>query len=136
MGSVYSIHSQMKFKDKDKAIKILQAKISRGEEEHTDYGLDTYRKSENLDINDIDDLIAVFIGIGRMFDVANDDNGWTTYSNGFDATYGWESVMMEMFEELAPVLEDGSDLSLIVMMEPMCWLLKMENVFKRNEVMR
>ena len=59
MGSVYSIHSQMKFKDKDKAIKILQAKISRGEEEHTDYGLDTYRKSENLDINDIDDLIAV-----------------------------------------------------------------------------
>ena len=44
MGSVYSIHSQMKFKDKDKAIKILQAKISRGKEEHTDYGLDTYRK--------------------------------------------------------------------------------------------
>ena len=84
MGSVYSIYSQMKFKDKNKAIKILQAKISRGKEEHTDYGLDTYRKSENLDINDIDDLIAVFIGIGRMFDVANDDNGWTTYSNGFD----------------------------------------------------
>lgn len=61
MGSVYSIYSQMKFKDKNKAIKILQAKISRGKEEHTDYGLDTYRKSENLDINDIDDLIAVFI---------------------------------------------------------------------------
>ena len=99
MGSVYSIYSQMKFKDKNKAIKILQAKISRGKEEHTDYGLDTYRKSENLDINDIDDLIAVFIGIGKMFDVANDDDGWTTYSNGFDATYGWESVMMEMFAE-------------------------------------
>lgn len=63
MGSVYSIHSQMKFKDKDKAIKILQEKISRGEEEHTDYGLDTYRKSENLDINDIDDLIAVFMSM-------------------------------------------------------------------------
>ena len=110
MGSVYSIHSQMKFKDKNKAIKILQAKISRGKEEHTDYGLDTYRKSENLDINDIDDLIAVFIGVGKMFDVANNDDGWTTYSNGFDATYGWESVMMEMFEELASVLEDGSDL--------------------------
>lgn len=110
MGSVYSIHSQMKFKDKDKAIKILQEKISRGEEEHIDYGLDTYRKSENLDINDIDDLIAVFIGIGKMFDVANDDDGWTTYDNGFDASYGWESVMMEMFEELAPVLEDASDL--------------------------
>lgn len=110
MGSVYSIHSQMKFKDKDKAIKILQAKISRGEEEHIDYGLDTYRKSENLDINDIDDLIAVFIGIGKMFDVVNDDDGWTTYDNGFDASYGWESVMMEMFEELAPVLEDASDL--------------------------
>jgi hypothetical protein len=45
----------MKFKDKNKAIKILQAKISRGKEEHTDYGLDTYRKSENLDINDSDD---------------------------------------------------------------------------------
>lgn len=65
MGSVYSIHSQMKFKDKNKAIKILQEKIGRGKEEHIDYGLDTYRKSENLDINDIDDLIAVFIGIGK-----------------------------------------------------------------------
>lgn len=100
MGSVYSIHSQMKFKDKNKAIKILQEKIGRGKEEHIDYGLDTYRKSENLDINDIDDLIAVFIGIGKMFDVANDDDGWTTYDNGFDASYGWESVMMEMFKEL------------------------------------
>lgn len=46
----------------------------------------------------------------KLRQLANDDNGWTTYSNGFDATYGWESVMMEMFEELAPVLEDGSDL--------------------------
>lgn len=48
MGSVYSIYSQMKFKDKNKAIKILQAKISRGKEEHTDYGLDTYRKIREL----------------------------------------------------------------------------------------
>ena len=42
MGSVYSIHSQMKFKDKNKAIKILEEKIGRGKEEHIDYGLDTY----------------------------------------------------------------------------------------------
>lgn len=56
------------------------------------------------------DFTAPEIAGYAMFDVANDDNGWTTYSNGFDATYGWESVMMEMFEELAPVLEDGSDL--------------------------
>ena len=111
MGSVYSIYSQMKFKDKNKAIKILQAKIQQRKRKSI-LIMDWIhiRKSENLDINDIDDLIAVFIGIGKMFDVANDDDGWTTYSNGFDATYGWESVMMEMFEELAPVLEDGSDL--------------------------
>ena len=43
---------------------------------------------------------AVFIGIGKMFDVANDDDGWTTYDNGFDASYGWESVMMVMLLSL------------------------------------
>lgn len=32
------------------------------------------------------------------------------YYNGFDASYGWESVMMEMFEILAPFLEDKSEM--------------------------
>lgn len=110
MGSVYSIRAKLKFKDKKKAIKILQDKINRGKEEHVDYGLDTYRKSDNLDINDIDDLVSVFLGSGDMFDIENLDDGWTVYDNGFDASYGWEDVMIEMFEELESVLEDNSDL--------------------------
>lgn len=112
MGSVYSIRAKLKFKDKKKAIKILQDKINRGKEENVDYGLDTYRKSENLDINDINDLISVFLIAGRELesDVEDLDDGWVIYDNGFEASYGWESVMMEMFKELAPVLEDGSDL--------------------------
>lgn len=112
MGSVYSIRAKLKFKDKKKAIKILQDKINRGKEENVDYGLDTYRKSDNLDINDIDDLISVFLIAGRELesDVEDLDDGWVIYDNGFEASYGWESVMMEMFKELAPVLEDGSDL--------------------------
>ena len=110
MGSAYSVRAKMKFKDIDKAIEILQNKINRAEEENINYGLDTYRKAEELDFNDIDDLIAVFIGPGNMFDVDNQDDGWVVYNNGFDASYGWESVMMEIFMELAPVLEDTSDL--------------------------
>ena len=35
---------------------------------------------------------------------------WIRYENGFDASYGWESVMMEMFELIAPYLADGSEL--------------------------
>lgn len=110
MGSTYSVRSKMKFKDIDKAIEILQNKINRAEKENINYGLDTYRKAEELDLSDIDDLIAVFIGPGNMFDVDNYDDGWVVYHNGFNASYGWESVMMEMFMELAPVLEDTSDL--------------------------
>lgn len=34
------------------------------------------------------------------------------YSNDFDASYGWESVMIEVFEALVPVLRDGSTLDL------------------------
>ena len=110
MGSAYSVRAKMKFKDVNKAIEILQNKINRAEEENINYGLDTYRKAEELDLSDIDGLIAVFIGPGNMFDVDNQDDGWIVYDNGFDAFYGWESVMMEMFMELAPVLEDTSDL--------------------------
>lgn len=110
MGSVYSVRAKMKFKDVNKAIEILQNKINRADEENINYGLDTYRKTEELDLDDIDDLIAVFIGPGKMFDVDNQDDGWVVYNNGFDASYGWESVMMEMFIELTPVLEDTSDL--------------------------
>lgn len=110
MGSVYSIRAKLKFKDKEKAIKILQDKINRGKEENVDYGLDTYRKSENLDINDIDDLVSVFLCPGNMSTIEKLDNDWTIYDDGFDTSYGWEDVMMEMFEELESVLEDKSNL--------------------------
>ena len=33
-----------------------------------------------------------------------------TYSNAFNASYGWEVVMIEMFETITPFLEDGSEL--------------------------
>lgn len=34
------------------------------------------------------------------------------YSNDFDASYGWESVMIAVFKALVPVLRDGSTLDL------------------------
>lgn len=34
------------------------------------------------------------------------------YSNDFDASYGWESIMIEVFKALVPVLRDGSTLDL------------------------
>lgn len=41
-----------------------------------------------------------------------DVDGFKAFSNGFDASYGWETVMEQAFEVMAKYLEDGSELSL------------------------
>lgn len=111
MGSCYYVKLKVKLKDEAKAIKALQDKISRADKEHINYGFNSCLKNKNYDLNVFDDLIRVFLAEHQNdFTIKHTKKGFTRYTSGFDATYGWESVMMEMFEELAPVLEDGSDL--------------------------
>lgn len=99
MGQCYSIELSLKLKDRTKAISSLNAKIARAGMEHCRYNL------EGKDTDSLDDLLRVFLTDTMKFD------GETYYSD-FDASYGWESVLMDMFECLSDCLEDGSSIKI------------------------
>lgn len=110
MGQTYDVNLRVRFKDEQGARKALLAKIGRANEEKVLYG-ERGLRAMGFDLdNDIWDLMSVFFcGWGqRLKETANKD--WL-YS-GFDASYGWERVMMEAFEEIAPYLEEGSEIKI------------------------
>lgn len=111
MGSCYYVKLKVKLKDEEKAIKALQDKISRADKEHIDYGFNSCLKNKNYDLNVFDDLVKVFLAEHQNdFTIEYTKKGFTRYTSGFDASYGWEIVMIEMFTEIAPYLEDKSKL--------------------------
>lgn len=61
MGSCYWVKLKVKLNNKAKAIKALQDKISRAKEENVDYGLTSYVKHKNYNLNNFDDLIKIFL---------------------------------------------------------------------------
>ena len=110
MGQTYDVNLRVRFKDEKGARKALLAKIGRANEEKVLYD-ERGLRAMGFDLdNDIWDLMSVFFcGWGqRLKETANKD--WL-YS-GFDASYGWERVMMEAFEEIAPYLEEGSEIKI------------------------
>lgn len=109
MGQCYDVNLRVRFKDDKGAKQELFKKIGRAKEEHVLYDMQGLRM-KGFDFDNIWDLMSVFFcGWGqRLKDAA--DKGWL-YSC-FDASYGWESVMIDAFERLAPYLEDGSEIKI------------------------
>ena len=98
----------MRFRDEDGAKKALQAKLDRHEKERVNYNLDHFKKL-GIGTDNLHDLMGIFFGgwQGRLETFpAPGDRDWL-YAD-FDACYGWEGVMMDAFEAIAPYLADGS----------------------------
>ena len=111
---------RVRFKDEKGAKNALFAKVSRGRQEHVIYDMQGLRmKGFDFD-NNIWDLMAVFFcGWGERFYEQGDwekikgtpkEGAWVWA--GFDASYGWENVMMEAFEDIAPFIEEGSEIKI------------------------
>ena len=58
-----------------------------------------------------DDLMRIFLAgwKGQEVKVRADNDCFKVYENSFNASYGWESVMITMFEEMSYCLENGSE---------------------------
>lgn len=106
MGQCYSVNLRVRFRDEDGAKKALQAKLDRHEEDHVNYNLDHFTGELGLSTDNLHDLMGIFFGgwKGKLEPSTTDD--WE-YAD-FDASYGWEGVMINAFEEIAPYLADGS----------------------------
>ena len=106
MGQCYSVEIKARFRDEDGAKKALQAKLDRHEEDFVNYNLDHFTGELGLSTDNLHDLMGIFFGgwKGKLEPSTTDD--WE-YAD-FDASYGWESLMMDAFEVIAPYLADGS----------------------------
>lgn len=105
MGQCYSVEIKVRFTDEEGAKKALQEKLARHEEERINYNLEHF-KEIGIGTDNLPDLMGIFFGgwNGKLTPIENDE--WC-YAD-FDSSYGWEGVMMDAFEEIAPYLTNGS----------------------------
>ncbi len=119
MGQTYDVNLRVRFKDEAGAKRALFAKIGRAKEERVLYDMQGLRM-KGFDFDNIWDLMSVFFcGWGQKFHQQGDweknhemqkEGVWLW--SGFDASYGWENVMMDAFEKIAPYLEDDSEIKI------------------------
>ena len=107
MGACYSVDLKVNFIDEEGAVKALNEHMVK--DTRADYSLEEYA---NIGVtpDTFDGLMKILLAeTQRKVDIY--DNGkFKVYENDFDASYGWESVMMEWFEALAPFLANGSQM--------------------------
>ena len=108
MGQTYDVNLRVRFKDEQGAIKAMQNLL-------TVNGKDTLEdrsKRTGLDYNTIDGCLRHFYADwehGYKWTPTTDPD---VLSGDFNASYAWEELMMDAFAEIAPYLEDGSEIKI------------------------
>ena len=103
MSACYAVNVELRVKDEAKVIETLQNKINRAKEENVDYGIEEVPTT-------LKELLGIFfVEHQEMYNYKRVGN-WYMVDSGFNASYGWEVVMIEMFKEITPYLEDKSEL--------------------------
>lgn len=107
MGACYSVALKAKLLDESGAIKALQEHIAN--DTGVNYSLDDLAK-EGTTTETFDGLMRIFLAGWKIcpFTVETDKD-FVIYTNDFDASYGWEMVMIDMFYTLTPFLDNKSE---------------------------
>ena len=105
MSACYSVNVELRVKKdcEEKVIETLQNKIKRAKEENVDYGLKEIP-------NTLKELLGVFFVSHGDYYNYKQVGTWYMIDSAFNASYGWESVMITMFKEITPYLENKSEL--------------------------
>ena len=115
MSACYTIELNMKFKSPESmsdAVRSLQEYIKKDAE--TDYDLESYA-ADGIGTENIDDLMKIFLSDRKRQRITITDSGeWKNYSTDFNASYGWESVLVKMFKILGVYLANGSQLDISI----------------------
>ena len=110
MGACYSVELKVKVLDEQGLVKALNEHITN--DTGVNYSLDRYAE-QGITTETFDDLMRIFFAGWKHQEVTiTPKRIYTYYENDFDASYGWESVMMEMFEVITPYVKDGSELTI------------------------
>lgn len=116
MGACYDVQLKMRFNDtknaQEKAVAALQAYITEHDGKGILFGLDRFEK-DGITPDSLEGLLKIFLcGSNYWHPELKYGRKWIHYYNGFDASYGWESVMMDMFETIAPYLAEKSEIKI------------------------
>jgi len=106
MGACYDVTLKIKVTDEKNAIIALNKKIRN--DKRVNFSLENYAK-QGITTKTFDDLMKIFLAGWKNQEIKIDKSShYTIYSNAFNASYGWEDVMIEMFKTLAPFLQNNS----------------------------
>ena len=100
MSMCYYVKAELKYSDKKEVERLLRQYIV-DQSDQVDFNLDYYRE-KGVYMKSLDDLMKIIIT----------DRGFTkdgdVYTSNFNASYGWKSVMINMFKFITPSLLDDS----------------------------
>lgn len=107
MGACYEVSIKIQVADETAAVKALNEHIAN--DNRTNYNLEKY-KELGITPDTLDGLMRILLAERQSKVSVWDESPYRCYENGFNASYGWESIMMEWFEILSPFLADGSQM--------------------------
>ena len=102
MGQVYSVRMKLKIRDEGSLISLMQDFI-KANSRYIDFQLDDYAK-HGIGTDTVEDLVKLMITDREFMHEGNE------FTSDFEASYGWEGVMLDMFSAMAPALKNGSTL--------------------------
>lgn len=108
MGAVYSVDLIWAFDDREAVTEKLKGCLQmliKGE--HARFSIDE-SKIERMHLVDVINAFVPGILETEKYQVLLNDANHFTCTSGFDASYGWETILATMFTYLSPVLRDGS----------------------------
>lgn len=89
-------------------------RLIEDEETGVEFSLPRHQKEGVSPNGGMEDLMRIFLAGWRStpFKMRLWPDGTEEYENDFSASYGWENVMISMFETLAAYLMDGSEIEI------------------------
>lgn len=107
MGACYSVNVKVCVIDEVGVIRALNKLIKNSK--NVNYSLDKYA-SIGVTPDTFDGLMRILLAETQQDISISKKRKYTTYDSCFNASYGWECVMMDWFEVMAPYLADGSQM--------------------------
>lgn len=114
MGQYYDVKLKLKFKDGEKdelrTVKAMQKYIKDHDGKGVKFSIDELKKEGNK-LKTLEDMLRVFFNGWSYCDFEmKQGRKWLKIRNEFNAGYGWESIMLDIFDVISSFLEDGSEL--------------------------
>lgn len=107
MGACYSVTVKVNLTDENGAIKALNNHIKNSN--GVNYSLDKYA-SIGVTPDTFDGLMKILLANHQQELSIVKKRKFTYYDSCFNASYGWEGIMIEWFYVLAPFIANGSEM--------------------------